>query len=114
MQCAVAGESIDRDDRAVVGLHREHGARLHGGPVEVDRARAALRRVAADLRPGQAEPLAQEVDEERARLDLCLAARAVDGDGDRWKVRTSFVSSGDARLQDAEARLVGRALAPEV
>ena len=40
------------------------------------------RRVAADVRPGQAEALPQDVDEELARLDLQLPPRAVDGEGD--------------------------------
>src|ERR671930_2012899 len=84
MQLAVVGETLDRRDLAAVGLDCEHGARLHGAAVEMDRAGAADRRVAADLRPGQAEVVAQEVDEQRPRLDLRLAPDAVDGERYRY------------------------------
>ena len=53
------------------GLHR-HAVEEHG-------AGAAARRVAADVRPGQAERLAQEVDEEEPGLDVGRALLAVDG-----------------------------------
>src|ERR671936_740406 len=44
MQLAAPREALDRRDLAAVGLDREHGARLHRAPVEVDRAGAAVRR----------------------------------------------------------------------
>ena len=50
--------------------------------VDVDGARAAIARVAADVRAGQPEVVAQEVDEQEARLDVRLVGLAVDGDGD--------------------------------
>ncbi len=77
---AVGGDALDRRDLAPVGLHGEDGARLDRGAVDVHDARAALRRVAADVGAGEAEVLAQEVSEEPARLDLRLPADAVDGD----------------------------------
>ena len=40
-----------------------------------DRARAALAVVAALLRPGQAEVLAQQVEQRRARVDREVGAR---------------------------------------
>src|SRR5919109_1713592 len=60
MQLAVPRQALDRRDLAAVGLDREHGARLHREPVEVDRAGAAEGRVAADLRPGQPKVVAEE------------------------------------------------------
>ena len=48
----------------------------------MDRARPAVAGVAADVRAGQPERLAQEVDEQEARLDVGLARFAVDRDGD--------------------------------
>ena len=41
-----------------------------GHAVDEHGARAAVRRVAADVRPGQPELLAQEVDEQQPRLDV--------------------------------------------
>src|ERR1051325_646050 len=83
VQLAVAGETFDRGDRGAVRLHGEHRARLHRLPVEEDRADAALAGVAADVRAGEAELVAQEVDEEEARLDVRRLLRAVDREGDR-------------------------------
>ena len=49
-------------------------------PSTITRARAAVARVAADVRPRQVEVVAEEVDEQPARLDLALVALAVDLD----------------------------------
>src|SRR5919197_2057209 len=76
MELAALRETLDRRDLAAVSLDREHGARLHRAPVEVDRAGAAERRVAADLRPGQPEVVAEEVDEHSPGLDLRLVPDA--------------------------------------
>ena len=54
--------------------------RLRAPAVHVDRARAAVAGVAAGVRAGEPEHVAQEVDEEEARLDVGLADLAVDGD----------------------------------
>ena len=82
VQLPVLGEPLDRRHLAPVRLDGEHRARLDRLAVEQDRAGAARRRVAADVRPGQAEALAQDVDEELPRLDLELVPRAVDRDRD--------------------------------
>ena len=80
VQLAVAREPLDRRDLAALGLLREHRAALHRASVEEHGARAALARVAADVRPGEPEPVAERVDEERPRLDLERARLAVDDD----------------------------------
>src|ERR671934_36253 len=82
MQIAVRCDPFDSRHLAAVRLDGEHGARFHRPPVEQDCAGTACRRVAADVRAGEAELLAQEVDEKLARLDLGLVANAVDGNGD--------------------------------
>src|SRR5215468_4857055 len=82
MQRAAGGEALDGLDRRAVGLDREHGAALDRLAVEADRARAAARGVAADVRAGQAERLADEVDEQQAGLDRAGLLLAVDRDGD--------------------------------
>ena len=78
VQLAVLGEALDRDHLGAVGLHREHGAGLDRAAVDVDHAGAALAGVAADMGAGEAEMLAQELDQERARLDLARHRLAVD------------------------------------
>src|SRR5262245_51600802 len=48
-------QALGRIDRCSVRLNGQDCARLHGVAVEVHSARAALRRVAADMRTGHAE-----------------------------------------------------------
>src|SRR6476659_2389949 len=76
------GQRLDRRDLAAVRLDGEERAGLHRLAVEVHRARAAGRRVAPDVGSGESQLLPEEVDEERARLDIGLAPRPVDGDRD--------------------------------
>ena len=52
---------------------------LHGPAVDMHDAGAALAGVAADVRAGQAQVLAQELHEQRARLDVGCDRFAVDG-----------------------------------
>src|SRR4029079_2536323 len=59
----------------------EDRARLDRAAVDVHRASAALRGVAADVRSGQLQLLAQELDEQRARIDRPADGLAVDGEG---------------------------------
>ena len=73
---------LDRPDLGSVRLNREHRAGLGALPVDVDRAGAAVARVAADVRAGQAEDVAKQVDEEQPRLDVGIAGLAVDGERD--------------------------------
>ena len=63
-------QALDRAQLAAVHLHGEHQARAHRDAVELDRARAADPVLAADVRAGQAELVAQEVAQQEARLDL--------------------------------------------
>jgi len=82
VQRAARREALDRGDPRAVGLDREHRAALDRLAVEVNRARAAARGVTADVRAGQAELLADEVDEQEPRLDRVGPRLAVDRDGD--------------------------------
>ena len=86
MQLPFRREAFDRRHRRAVGLHREDRARLRAPAVDEHGARAALARVTADMGSGEIEMLAQEMHEQRARLDVRLAHLAVDGDGD-WDHR---------------------------
>src|SRR3954449_10885042 len=76
-----ARHALDRLDLAAVGLDGEDGAALHGLAVEVDRARAAVRRVAAHMGAGEAETVANQVNEQQTRLDVELVPLPVDGEG---------------------------------
>src|SRR5213592_4225028 len=64
MEPAGGREALDGRDLVPLRLDREHRAGLHGHSVEEHRARPAARRVAADVGAGEAERLAEEVDEE--------------------------------------------------
>src|SRR5690606_14142529 len=72
VQLAARGDRLDGLQRSPVGLHREHGAALRGAPVEHDRTGPAAGRVAADVGAGELQVLADEVHQQRARLDLAF------------------------------------------
>jgi hypothetical protein len=75
-------QALDRVDRCSVRLNGQDRARLHGAAVEVYGARAALGRVATDMRARDAEVIPQEVHEQLPRLNLSLPPRPVDSNGD--------------------------------
>src|SRR5215831_7006108 len=75
-------QALDRVDRRSVRLNGQDRARLHGAAVEVHGARAALGRVAADMRARDAEVIPQEVHKQLPGLNLSLPPRAVDSNGD--------------------------------
>src|SRR5882724_2613094 len=62
MELAALLQALDRGDLGAVGLDGEHRARLHRIAVEDHGARAAVRRVAADVRARHPEHFADEVD----------------------------------------------------
>ena len=74
--------------------------RLHRPAVDVHRARAALAGVAADVRAGQSELLAQELDEQRPRIDGPADRLAVDGEGN-GNVHAGLLRGFEARLVHA-------------
>jgi hypothetical protein len=63
-------EALDGGDLGAVGLHRQHGAALHGHAVQVHRARATVGGVAADRGTGLAEPVSQVMDKQQAGFHL--------------------------------------------
>ena len=78
----VVAEPLDRHDLRALGLHRQHQAGAHRVAVDDDRTGAAHPMLTADMRAGQAEPVAQAIGEGRARLDLDLGRLAIDREGD--------------------------------
>src|SRR5690348_16672018 len=64
------GQTLDRGDLGALALKRERGAGFCSDAVDMHDAGAALGRVAADMRAGQPEVLAQELHQQGARLDF--------------------------------------------
>ena len=102
MERVAAGEALDRDDLVPVRLRRQHQARAHERAVEEHRARAALALLTGVFRAGQAEPLAERVQQALARPDVRLAGRAVDRERDPH-ASTRF-SARSARTRSAWRR----------
>src|SRR4051812_23982272 len=81
MQLAV-GERLDGAHVVSVDLDGEHQAGAHGLAVELHGARPADAVLAAHVGSGEAQVVAQEVRQQRPRLDVALHRRAVDPRGD--------------------------------
>src|SRR5712691_2740028 len=109
---AVLLEAFHRHDLFAPGLDREHRARLHGSAIEDDGAGSAVRRVAADVSAGEPEDVADQVDEQEARLDVGLVLLAVDGDLDLHRAHPSQrtrATRSSARWSARAVRKIGRA-----
>jgi hypothetical protein len=78
VELAVSLERLDRGHLVAVAHDGEHRARLHGLAVDAHGARTAVGGVAAPVGTGEAERLAQEMDEQQARLDVALDVFTVD------------------------------------
>ena len=76
---ARVGQALDGLDLGAVALHRQHQAAAHDLAVDAHGAGAADAVLAADVAAGEAEILAQEIDQRLARLDALGDALAVDG-----------------------------------
>ncbi len=81
MQVIHGPQSLDGENLVAIGLHGEHQAGADRLSVEQDGARAAHAVLAADVRAGQTQLVAQEVAQQQARLDGPFILGAVDGDG---------------------------------
>src|SRR5215510_6699496 len=64
------GETLDGGDVGALDLPGEDGTRLHRLAVHMHHAGAALRGVAAHMGAGEPQVLAQELDQQRARIDV--------------------------------------------
>src|SRR5215468_9377789 len=78
MELAAAGQALDGRDLGPVGLDREHRAGLDRLAVDVDGARAALTGIAADVRTGEPEVLAQRLDQQSGRRTLERMSLSID------------------------------------
>ncbi len=68
-QRTAGGERLDGVDAAPVGLHGEDAAATYRDAVQEDRACATDAVLAADVRPGQPQAVAEEVGQQEPRLD---------------------------------------------
>ena len=71
---------------APVGLHGERQAGARGDAVDLDRAGAADAVLAADMRAGRAQLMAQEIGQQHARLGLGLDRLPLSVKRTRWRV----------------------------
>jgi hypothetical protein len=79
MKAAIgSGNPLDRSDFRAASLNRKHRAGLYRFAVHVHRASAAMAGVTADVRAGDPEFLAQQVDQQQARLSKGFDIAVVD------------------------------------
>src|SRR5207244_5571072 len=69
-------EPLDRVDACAIRLHREREAGARGRAVDLNGASAAGAVLAADMRAGKSELVAQEIREQHARLGLAFDGAA--------------------------------------
>src|SRR5437763_7453103 len=72
-------DALDRHDVRALHLPCENVARLDRAAVDVDRACAALRGIAADVRARQGQRSAQKIGEQHARINIGAHRFAIDG-----------------------------------
>ncbi len=80
MQVIAVGEPLDGRDLRTIRRDREHQAGVDPPAVEQDRARPALPIVAALLRAGQAERLAQQVQQRGPVIDIQRRSGLIDAE----------------------------------
>ena len=80
-------QALDGEHVGAFELQREHGAGLHRLAVDLHDAGAALRGVAADMRAGEPQILAQQLHQQRARIDIGGDGFAVHGEGNGCHMR---------------------------
>src|SRR5947208_1492616 len=104
-------------DLVAVRLDGEHEAGAHRLAVQQDGAGAAHPVLTSDVRPGEAQLVAQEVGEEQPRLHRALVAHAIDGDHQRhaqgpqrYALAGSAARRENSTMQrrEALAKLTGR------
>src|SRR5579863_1664303 len=77
-QTILKREALDSDYFRALGLYREHQTGSHRGTVDQHGARTAYAVLAADMRSGQPQAMAQAIRQRQPRLDFDLDGPAVD------------------------------------
>ena len=80
MEVAGPSQSLDRRDRAAVGLRRQHRAGLDRRAVDLHGAAAALARIAPDLGARQPRDFSDKVHQQHAGTDVALVHATVNRD----------------------------------
>src|SRR6185437_12822796 len=96
-------QAFDRVDSATVGLHREQQAGSRAVAIDRYGAGTADAMLAADMRAGEAERMAQKIGKQQARLDCALIGNIVDDHGDI--ARFIHAAASFARTQAAATAL---------
>ena len=91
VQHAFVGQAFDRQHFGAVALHRQVSAGLDRLAVDVHGAGTAVAGFAADMRAGQVEFFAQEVDQQGAWLNGFFFFLAIDGNGDEFFGHVDFL-----------------------
>src|SRR5689334_7944574 len=84
-------QAFDRGDAAVVDKHRRQQARAHHSTVDQHAARSADADAAAFLGAGQAQVVAQQVDEPPIAWNLYFAFGPVQVEGENLLVRHRYL-----------------------
>jgi hypothetical protein len=87
MERSIPGEALDRQDRAVLGVHDSRHAAPERLAVDEHRAGAADALAAARLRTGDVEVVAQDLEEASVRVARDLPRDPVDDQPDRVRTR---------------------------
>ena len=83
MSRAIFGaQTFDGDDLGAVGLHRQREARARAAPIHRDRAGAAHAVLAAKMRAGEMQMIAQKVRQRKANRHGLLVDPAIHGNLD--------------------------------
>jgi hypothetical protein len=77
MELTIIGHAFDGPNLAAIRLHGKYGTGLHGPAIQKHRARAAVGGVAANMRSRERQEVADEMDQEKPRLYLCVMISAV-------------------------------------
>ena len=96
----IAGEAFDGLDRAPVAADRQYQAGARRLAVDQDGAGAAHPMLAAQMRPGQVAPLAQEIGERQPRRHVVGECHVVDPEPHR----SHAVASCAARIAATVSR----------
>jgi hypothetical protein len=88
MKPVAVGEALDRGDAPVPGIERQRHATASGLTIEPDRAGRTRTTIAADFGAGQAELVAQDIDQRGGRFRLHQNPSSVYHEIDRDRTRT--------------------------
>ena len=101
---AARAHPFDRPDLAAANLRHRHQAGTRLLPVDPDGAGAAVPGVAADLRPGQPQIVAEHIGEPPHRLDLDVDRSSIDLEAHPDRHATSSSSARRTRVSAASRR----------